>query len=178
MRKTSGATGRSQSGYFSHKPGSCKERTLGLPSSAKSDAVFGMHLPRKAKEAEDFQMAPMIDMVFLLLVFFMCVSTLAQADRLLVELDLPESTESEVPEDLSGRGTISLRADGTLYLRGAERSPAEVEESVRELLRSEPGLRVHLRADRDTPFEAVRRVLAACAEAGAADVIYATYQAE
>jgi len=30
---------------------------------------------------ETFPMALMIDMVFLLLVFFMCVSTLAQADK-------------------------------------------------------------------------------------------------
>ena len=44
-------------------------------------------------------MTPMIDMVFLLLVFFMTVSTLAQADRQ-VELELPESASSDVPNDL------------------------------------------------------------------------------
>ncbi|HBR92976.1 MAG TPA: biopolymer transporter ExbD, partial [Opitutae bacterium] len=45
---------------------------------------------------EDFPMTPMIDMVFLLLVFFMTVSTLAQADRA-KKLDLPESAQSDVP---------------------------------------------------------------------------------
>ena len=137
-----------------------------------------MRLPRKERAAEDFQMAPMIDMVFLLLVFFMCVSTLAQADRLLVELDLPASTESQVPEDLSGRGTVSVREDGTLFMAGGEVDLGTVEERLREALRSEPNLKVHLRADRGTPFEEIRRVLAACAEAGAVEVIYATYQAD
>jgi hypothetical protein len=44
-------------------------------------------------------MAPLIDMVF-----FMCVSSLAQADRHL-SIALPESAESDVPDDLSNRGT-------------------------------------------------------------------------
>ncbi len=122
-------------------------------------------------------MAPMIDMVFLLLVFFMCVSSLAQADRLMVELDLPESTESQVPEDLSGRGTVSVRYDGTLFMGGNEVDLATVEERLREALRLDANLKVQLRADRGTPFEKIRRVLSACAEAGAVEVIYATYQA-
>lgn len=123
-------------------------------------------------------MAPMIDMVFLLLVFFMCVSSLAQADRLLVELDLPESSESTVPDDLSGRGTVSVRADGTVYMAAGEVTVAEVEERLRESLRTEPDLSVQLRADRETPFEEIRRVLSACAEAGAGEVIYSTYQTD
>lgn len=123
-------------------------------------------------------MAPMIDMVFLLLVFFMCVSSLAQADRLLVELDLPESTESTVPEDLSGRGTISVKEDGTVHTARGEVMIEEMQESVRAALRETPDLRIQLRADRGTPFEEIRRVLSACAEAGATEVIYSTHQAD
>ncbi len=52
---------------------------------------------------ETFQMALMIDMVFLLLGFFMCVSVLAQADKT-VELGLPESSESQVADIFSNRG--------------------------------------------------------------------------
>ena len=37
-------------------------------------------------------MAPMIDMVFLLLVFFMTVASVAKSQKV-VELDLPESDE-------------------------------------------------------------------------------------
>ena len=123
-------------------------------------------------------MAPMIDMVFLLLVFFMCVSSLAQADRLLVELDLPESTESTVPDDLSGRGTVSVTHDGTVHTSAGGTGLEGMREQIREALREDPGLRIHLRADERTPFEEIRRVLAACAEIGATEVIYSTHQAD
>ncbi len=137
-----------------------------------------MRVPRKQRAAEDFQMAPMIDMVFLLLVFFMCVSSLVQADRFQVELDLPESTESTVPEDLSGRGAISVDEDGTLYTHRGETDLDSMREQIRADLRQEPELQIHLRADEATPFEVIRRVLSACAEAGAMEIIYATHQAD
>jgi biopolymer transport protein ExbD len=80
-------------------------------------------LKRKEMPSEEFAMTPMIDMVFLLLVFFMCVSSLAQADKKL-KLELPESAESKVPENLTDRGVVSVDAAGRVYL-GA--TPVELE---------------------------------------------------
>src|SRR5690606_27652303 len=96
---------------------------------------------RKNREAEDFQMAPMIDMVFLLLVFFMCVSSLASADKS-VEIDLPESRESKVPEDLAGRGIVSVKADGTVFMGAREVSREELGKHVAAALRERPDLRI------------------------------------
>lgn len=122
-------------------------------------------------------MAPMIDMVFLLLVFFMTVSTLAQAQQR-VELDLPESEAAQVPEDLADRTPVSLQRDGTLFwgTRPVERD--ELVERLSSLRASEPSLRVQVRADRATPFEHIRAALQACAEAGVYDVLYSTYEAD
>ncbi|MDP4644773.1 MAG: biopolymer transporter ExbD [Opitutales bacterium] len=124
---------------------------------------------------EDFPMTPMIDMVFLLLVFFMTVSTLAQADRR-VKLDLPESSQSDVPEDLSDRGTISLDAEGAIYLGAQVRSLDEMQSAIQESLELNPDLRIHVRADQATAYSDIKKVLRACAEVGAYEVIYATYQ--
>ena len=121
-------------------------------------------------------MTPMIDMVFLLLVFFMTVSTLAQADRRL-ELDLPESVSSDVSEDLSDRGTISLDAMGRVYLGAEVHSLASMRERIKQSLGDRPDLRILVRADGATPYGEVKKVLRACAEVGAYEVIYATYQA-
>lgn len=134
-----------------------------------------MRRPKKQRPVEEFQMAPMIDMVFLLLVFFMCVSSLAQADRG-VEVDLPESAESKVPEEVSNRGIISVKEDGDLFLGGSPLAVEALEERVRDALRENPDLRIQVRSDRDTRFETVQEVLRACAEAGAHDIIYATHQ--
>ncbi len=122
-------------------------------------------------------MAPMIDMVFLLLVFFMCVSSLSQADRR-VELDLAESETSSIPEDLADRIPLSLTADGTLYVGARPTSLEEMGDRLEQSLRQTPDLRVNLRADEQTPYREIRAVLSACAETGVHDVIYATYQSQ
>ncbi len=124
---------------------------------------------------EDFPMTPMIDMVFLLLVFFMTVSTLAQADRR-VELDLAESAESRVPDDLADRGVISIDARGRLYQGAVERDLETVKALITKALSENPALRVQVRADRETPYGVIRKVLRGCAEAGASEILYATHE--
>ena len=119
-------------------------------------------------------MTPMIDMVFLLLVFFMTVSTLAQADRR-VKLDLPESVSSKVPENLNNRGTISLNSEGQIFLGAQPQKLNQMQMSIKESLASNPELRIHLRADQATPYQAIKKVLRACAESGAYEVIYSAY---
>ena len=120
-------------------------------------------------------MTPMIDMVFLLLVFFMTVSTLAQADRQ-VELELPESASSDVPNDLSDRGTISIDATGQIYMGSIPQTLQEMQRLLKKSLTENSELRIHLRADRTTEYQYIKKVLLACAEVGAYEVIYATYQ--
>ncbi len=120
-------------------------------------------------------MAPMIDMVFLLLVFFMCVSSLAQAERAM-PVDLPASTESKVPEDLADRATISILSDGSIYVGAEMADEGSLGERVRRAMAQNPKTRLHLRADGGVRFEVIRRVLRLCAEAGAYDVIYSTHQ--
>ena len=121
-------------------------------------------------------MAPMIDMVFLLLVFFMTVASVAKSQRQ-IELELPESEESTVPEDASGRGILSVDAEGTFFIGDQARSLEQVKAAIRARLQAEPELRVQVRADQATEYEHVRKLLKAAAEAGAYKIIYATYEA-
>lgn len=122
-------------------------------------------------------MAPMIDMVFLLLVFFMCVSSMADAGKTL-PLELPESSEAKVPDDLSDRGTLSVDAHGNLYLGESEVDLLTLKASVEDLIRRNPEARVVVRADGTTEFHSLREVLQACAEAGAYEIIFATHEAK
>lgn len=121
-------------------------------------------------------MAPMIDMVFLLLVFFMTVSNLAQAQQR-VALDLPESFESRIPEELSDRTSVSLQKDGAVFWGARPVSLEELTERIRATITEEPDIRIQIRADANTPFESIRSVLEACAEAGAYEIIYSTHEA-
>ena len=122
-------------------------------------------------------MAPMIDMVFLLLVFFMCVSSLSQAGHR-VSLDLPESTASEIPKDLSGRLIVSIQEEGQVYIGGVLIEMDDVAARLSELSERFPGIKLRIRADRGTRFEAIRRVMSQASEAGISDYIYGTVQGE
>lgn len=120
-------------------------------------------------------MAPMIDMVFLLLVFFMCVSSMADAEKS-VELDLPESEKSKVPNDLSDRGTISINAKGQVYLGMQIVDSAQMKKAIHQLIVRNPDSRIVVRADRTVEYKFIKKVLKDCAQAGAYEIIYATYE--
>lgn len=121
-------------------------------------------------------MAPMIDMVFLLLVFFMTVASVAKSQRQ-IELELPDSEESKVPEDASGRGILSVDAEGNFYIGDQPHTLEQVKTAIRTRLKEDPELQVQIRADQNTEYESVRKLLKAAAEAGAFEIIYATYEA-
>ena len=129
----------------------------------------------KRRDVSHVPMAPMIDMVFLLLVFFMCVSSLSQAGHR-VELDLPESTSSETPRDLSNRLLLSVQKDGTLYLGGALVPKTELAERLSRLSKQSPGIKLRIRADRQTAFANIREAMTAASEAGISDYIYGAIQ--
>lgn len=121
-------------------------------------------------------MAPMIDMVFLLLVFFMCVSSITQAGTQ-VKLDLPESTESEVPKDLSHRLTLSVMENDSIHLGGRIYSESEIEMALLELKKNFSEVKLRIRADQSVPYSRIKIVMEKATAAGIQDYIYATYQA-
>ena len=133
-------------------------------------------LRRRHQDPEDFQMAPMIDMVFLLLVFFMTVASVAKSQRQ-IELELPESEESIVPEDASGRGILSVDAAGDYFIGDQPHTIESIQSAIRARIQADPTTQVQVRADQATQYAAVQRLLKAAAEAGAYEIIYATYQA-
>ena len=129
-----------------------------------------MRKPRRAEEA--FQMAPMIDMVFLLLVFFMTVSTLAREAR--PEMELAISATATVPEAALPRGLVSVLGTEPpyqFYWQNRRVTPDELRSHLRKekgqlLLRGEPGL----------PWAAWQELLVLCREEGATDLIFATFE--
>lgn len=132
---------------------------------------------KRGRAVASVSMAPMIDMVFLLLVFFMAASTLSQAGSKL-EVDLPVSSEAVVSEDFSGRLILSLDAAGTAFLGVAALSEADLAETLATFRTECPGGKLSIRAAKDTPFSAVKRVMKLAAEAGVSNYLYASYQSE
>lgn len=68
-------------------------------------------LKKKAEEKISIPIAPMIDVVFLLLIYFMVSSTLEQQEADL-SFQLPGSVEQDEPLDLPDEQIIEIREDG------------------------------------------------------------------
>lgn len=143
---------------------------------------------RKQPNAElGVDMTPMIDCVFLLLIFFMCAATMSKVD-LTPEVQLPVAPKAAVPEDLRGRGVINILPIGALSSAGeiTEQRPfmvykelvddAGLQKEIAARRAEVPELRVYMRIDRNAHFAVVRRAIKACAAAGVFDIVFATFQ--
>ena len=120
----------------------------------------------------EFELTPMIDVVFLLIAFFMTLISFISAE--LIELELPEAEEASIPEEPGERQYISIDAAGDLYL-GATPISYESLTTILANMRAEiPSMKVFLRADAATSHRHVNRVMGACAQAGIFDLIFAS----
>lgn len=126
-----------------------------------------------------FNMAPMIDVVFLLIIFFTLVSTFATAENIPMELPSPERSQAKnvkivdrvlincrfVPAGLTGSSEV-------LYSVGPNR-PEPLDRISRRLgaaRAANPELKVIIRADKRLRYEQVREVMEMVAENEVQDV--------
>lgn len=134
-----------------------------------------MRLPKKNDDEVGFQLAPMIDMVFLLLVFFM-VTTKISREQLKIDIKLPRASNAVIPNDVSNRDIISLDGEGNFYIGQAMTDKKGLTEHLKQRFKAHPPLKVYVRADKDTPGKKIKEVMKICSEAGAVDVIFGSYQ--
>ena len=124
-----------------------------------------------------FQMAPMIDIVFQLMIFFMCASHLHMTlDN--PEINVPVAPNASIPEELNDRRYITVKADGTVMLGGTVVTLDQVRAEITKATKTIPDLKIFLRADASLRHKTVRETMAACAEGGAGEIIFAAYQSE
>lgn len=121
-------------------------------------------------------MAPLIDIVFLLNIFFMLVANVNQQARKPIET--PVASESTRPNDASGRGMITVTKDGKIFAGMQEVNTAQLTRMCEERIRQNGNFRIFLRADRSTKHKSVREVVSACAAGGVGDVIFGVTQTE
>ncbi|MEX0613136.1 MAG: biopolymer transporter ExbD [Pirellulales bacterium] len=127
--------------------------------------------------AGQINMTPMIDVTFLLIIFFLLSSHLAQQETQL-ELDLPTAASGRLSvDDERPRLSVNVRADGSVMLGSTETPPAEMARRLRiERERLGADLEVRVRADRAVPYSSVEPILLACAEAEIWNVTFAVFK--
>ena len=133
-----------------------------------------MNLQPGDQDEPEINLTPLIDVVFLLLIFFMVSTTFEQQSR--IQIELPESsatpTESEVESleiviDAQGRYFIGDRQVVNTQLKTLKAAISKAVEGREEL-------KVIIRADASTPHQAVITALDATSQLGLTQISLAT----
>ena len=122
------------------------------------------------KPSEDdgkFEMTPMIDVVFLLITFFMTVTSYASAE--LVQVAMPIAPEAKVPEDVGDRQFLSVSENGTFFLGAFASGLATIKETLMARNQREGFKGAYIRADTH-----VNDLMKTCAEAGVYNILFGT----
>ncbi len=125
-------------------------------------------------EDVDIDMSSMIDMVFLLLIFFIVASVVVDMDKPLVEL--PSAPAAKVSEDPTGRVQVSIDRTEQMYLGPKPTTLDELKIHLAAELKMDPDVRIFLRVDREVPYRKTQRLMKACASVGVLDLIFATFE--
>ncbi len=127
----------------------------------------------QSQQPAELELAPMIDVVFLLLIFFIVSWQFARFERDM-EVSVPEAEETDRNARKVGEIIINIRDGGGIYLNGAQLSERELLDKLRVIAENYPSQAVILRGDAKADFRHVIRVLDQVKEAGIWNVAFAT----
>jgi len=129
----------------------------------------------EAADEPVLNLTSLIDVVFLLLVFFMVTTTFLKPEQE-IEIDLP-TAESGTPLEVEpDELVIHVTKDGHYALAGAEITRDALEQALERAARRDPETAVIIRGDRATRHESIVAVMDACGRAGLSNLSVGTIQ--
>ncbi len=137
-----------------------------------------MRIGKKAFESEEgIPFAPLIDIVFITLVFFMTTSVYAVIES---EIDIKLPTANAAVQNQRTRGEIfiNLRNDGKIVLNDREMTIGELQDVLNRVAEYFPGGAVIIRGDREAMLGRAIDVLNCCKNADIQNVSFAAVQEE
>ncbi len=111
-----------------------------------------------------FQMTSMLDIVFLMLFFFVTTAVYSQWEYE-VNISLPSAKSGKVPDRLPGEIIINISKDGRVSVNQQDLTMEALRGRLERLARYFPGQPVVLRADKETRYEALIKVVDTCRQA-------------
>lgn len=134
-------------------------------------------------EEVDINITPLVDVVFLLLIFFMVSTTFSKESRLRIKL--PEaSAKAPPPEknildiDISAKGLFAVKGPADKEAKALlKEDTADVMRAIKLAAEGRTDLVIVIRADRMTPHGAVIRAMDAAQRLGYVKITFATEQA-
>ncbi|MBW2619090.1 MAG: biopolymer transporter ExbD [Deltaproteobacteria bacterium] len=121
---------------------------------------------RRRTSVRDLNITPLIDMVFILLIFFVVTTSFVKEAGVAVERPIAQTAETKDKVSLM----IGLDAEGVIYIQGRSVDIRSVRARVEQYLAETPEGSVVIVADKASQTGVVIRLLDACRLAGAKDL--------
>jgi biopolymer transport protein ExbD len=128
-----------------------------------------MPLKVQTDELPALNLTPMIDVVFLLIIFFMAASKFAEVEAD-IELQLPEVAAAAPLTSAPKQRTVSVERDGQVQLDGEIVSLDELTSRLSSAQREYSQLSVVIRGDAKCDFQHVAAALSACKDANISEL--------
>jgi len=111
------------------------------------------------------EMTPMIDMVFLLLIFFLVATTFHQTEREM-QIALPFAASAAPLSTMLQELIVNVDKEGQIILSGRTITTEELQERVSQAVAANPEQKVTVRGDRNAAYAHIVAVLDICKAAG------------
>ncbi len=128
-----------------------------------------MPLKTQFDEMPNLNLTSMIDVVFLLIIFFMAGTRFAEEERQ-IALEVPKVNERAALAPAAEKHVVNVYRDGEVALDGRTLSLTELTTELTHARREQSGIGVLVRGDSTGQFQHVADVLNACKEAGIAEL--------
>jgi len=125
------------------------------------------------QQGAELELAPMIDVVFLLLIFFIVTWQFARFERDM-DISVPAAEEAEDKDRLTGEIIVNVREDGSIILNGRTVTEPELLSKLQAISEAYPDQAVILRGSSEANFQAIINVLDQIKKAGIWNVAFAT----
>jgi len=129
-----------------------------------------MDFEGRARIHSHLDIAPLIDIVFLLLVFFMLTSTFMTPEA--IELELPEASSANVT-DITPI-VVALNASGQLTLNGEAIQLNALRMAIEPLIKENTDAAITLKSDAQTKVQQLLKVMDEIRSAGGSNIALAT----
>ena len=116
---------------------------------------------RNKSRAAGLSLTSMLDVIFLLLCFFVTVSVFSQWENE-ISIKLPSAETSDEPERLPGEIIVNLAKDGTVVVNGKLLELADLQARLKKVAKFYPGQPVIIRADKELAYEKLVKVIDVC----------------
>jgi biopolymer transport protein ExbD len=127
--------------------------------------------------APGFQIAPMVDIVFLLLIFFLVTWNFSRNETEL-DVKVPKAREGKETRRAVGEVIINVKNNGTVVMNRRQMNAAELQDTLQKIASLYPDQAVILRGDESTDYRHVVEVLDTCRRANIWNVAFATSRPE